>query len=105
MSEPAEDDRRARGLAMFQEVYGDIVPAPPPGAAPAFELLIGSSPKCGHDAPYRYRCGGYSPSVSWQRRAESTPCRCSSGVTLDVGELTVEQVRKAAIDLTAPGHS
>ena len=32
MNEQSEDDRRARGLAMFREVYGDVVPAPPPGA-------------------------------------------------------------------------
>jgi alkylhydroperoxidase/carboxymuconolactone decarboxylase family protein YurZ len=33
------DDRRAAGRAAYEAVYGDIVPAPPPGAAPAFELL------------------------------------------------------------------
>ncbi len=32
--------RRARGLAMFDEVYGGLVPAPPSGGSRAFELLV-----------------------------------------------------------------
>ena len=101
MTELSQDERRARGLAMFQEVYGDIVPAPPPGAAPAFELLI-------LDQQF---------AEVWSRRALSIPLRrlltigvvaATGGVdtlqmqfrrTLDVGELTVEQVREAAIHL------
>src|SRR5687768_4752892 len=101
MSEQSRDDRRARGLAMFQEVYGDVVPAPPPGAVPAFELLI-------LDQQF---------AEVWSRRALSIPLRrlltigvvaATGGVDtlqmqfrrcLDVGELTVEQVREAAIHL------
>lgn len=101
MSETAHDDRRARGLAMFKEVYGDVVPAPPPGGTPAFELLI-------LDQQF---------AEVWSRRALSIPLRrlltigvvaATGGVdtlqmqfrrALQTGELTVEQVREAAIHL------
>ncbi len=35
-----EDDRRARGERMFREVYGDIVPLPPPGQRDDFLALM-----------------------------------------------------------------
>lgn len=35
-----EDERRARGLEAFAAVYGDVVPAPPPGGSAAFDLLV-----------------------------------------------------------------
>ena len=33
-------DRRARGLAMFREVYGENAPLPEGGSAEFFDLLI-----------------------------------------------------------------
>ena len=101
MSDPTHDDRRARGRAMFEEVYGEAGPAPPPGAVPAFELLV-------LDQQF---------AEVWSRRALPIPLRrlLTIGVvaatgrvdtlqmqfrrTLEVGELTVEQVREAAIHL------
>ena len=36
----SEEDRRERGLAKFEEVYGGAVPAPPPGAMAFFDLML-----------------------------------------------------------------
>ncbi len=36
----SSDDRRERGLAKFNEVYGDSLPAPPAGALAFFDLMI-----------------------------------------------------------------
>src|SRR5688500_782135 len=101
MTHESPAERRARGLAMFEEVYGGLVPAPPPGAAPAFELLV-------LDQQF---------AEVWSRRALSIPLRrmltmgvvAASGEyatlqlqfrrSLDADELTVEQVREAAIHL------
>ena len=35
-----DDDRRARGERMFREVYGDVVPLPPPGQRDDFLALM-----------------------------------------------------------------
>lgn len=101
MPEPSSDDRHSRGLAMFEEVYGNVVPAPPPGAAAAFDLLIIEQ----------------QFAEVWSRRALSIPLRrlLTIGVVaanggydtlelqfrraLQTGELTVEQVREVAMHL------
>lgn len=99
--EESSEERRARGLAMFQEVYGEVVPAPPPGAVRAFELLVLEQ----------------QFAEVWARRALAIPLRrlLTMGVVaaraeystlelqfrraLQAGELTVEQAREAAIHL------
>jgi 4-carboxymuconolactone decarboxylase len=95
----AADDRRARGLAVFHEVYGDSV-QPPEGAA-FFDLLI-------IDQQF---------AEVWSRPALSIPSRrllvmgvlAASGRfdilmtqfrrALETGELTAEQVREVVIHL------
>ena len=104
MTDPAPmDDRRARGLAMFREVYGDTVPTPPGGTVAAFELLV-------IDQQF---------AEVWARPALSIPLRrmLTIGVlaagghydtleiqfrrVLQTGELTVEQVREVVIHLVS----
>jgi 4-carboxymuconolactone decarboxylase len=95
------DDRRARGLAMYREVYGDDAPLPPPGAADCFDLVI-------IDQQF---------AEVWTRPALTIPTRrlliigvmAAAGRfdvlelqfrrALETGELTEEQVREAVIHL------
>jgi 4-carboxymuconolactone decarboxylase len=97
------DDRRARGLAKFREVYGDRVLAPPPGAVACFDLLV-------IDQQF---------AEVWTRPALSIPSRrlLVMGVlaegghfetlgiqfrrALETGELTPEQVREVVIHLVS----
>lgn len=96
-----DDDRRARGLAMYREVYGDDATLPPGGAAEFFDLLI-------IDQQF---------AEVWSRRALPIASRrlLTIGVlaatrrfdilelqfrrVLTTGELTVEQVREVVIHL------
>jgi 4-carboxymuconolactone decarboxylase len=93
------DERRARGLAMFKEVYGDLVPAPTD--ADFFDLVI-------IDQQF---------AEVWTRRALDVPSRrlLIMGVlaaggrfdtiqtqfhrALQTGELTVQQIREVVIHL------
>jgi 4-carboxymuconolactone decarboxylase len=95
------DERRARGLAMYHEVYGDDAALPAGGAADFFDLLI-------IDQQF---------AEVWSRRALAIPARrlLTIGVlaatrrfdilelqftrALATGELTVEQVREVVIHL------
>jgi 4-carboxymuconolactone decarboxylase len=100
---PAEE-RRARGLATFAEVYGDgIVPKPLPGAASFFDLIV-------IDQQF---------SEVWSRTALSIPARrlLTIGIltaagrfdplfiqfrrALQTGELSIEQVREVVIHLVS----
>lgn len=94
-------DRQSLGRTMFAEVYGDLVPAPPPGGSEAFEMLIIEQ----------------QFAEIWSRRALSVPLRrlLTMGVvtargeyqtlqlqfraSLDFAELTAEQVRECAMHL------
>ena len=93
--------RRARGLAMFREVYGDDAPLPAGGSAAFFDLLV-------IDQQF---------AEVWSRRALAVPPRrlLTMGVlaatgrfeilelqfrrALQTGELTTEQVREVVIHL------
>ena len=95
------NERRARGLAMYREVYGDNALLPEGGAADFFDLLI-------IDQQF---------SEVWSRRALPIPSRrlLTMGVlaatrrfdiieiqfkrALETGELTAEQVREVVIHL------
>jgi 4-carboxymuconolactone decarboxylase len=101
MSDEAQDERRARGLAMYREVYGDNAALPEGGQADFFDLLI-------IDQQF---------SEVWSRRALPIPSRrlLTIGVlaatrrfdvielqfkrALETGELTPEQVREVVIHL------
>ncbi len=99
---PVDAERRARGLAMYREVYGDDAPLPEGDSAAAFfELLV-------IDQQF---------AEVWSRRALPIPTRrlLTIGVlaavhrfdilefqfarTLATGELTPEQVREVVIHL------
>jgi 4-carboxymuconolactone decarboxylase len=95
------DERRARGLALYREVYGDEAPLPEGGAAEFFDLLI-------IDQQF---------AEVWSRRALPIASRrlLTMGVlaatrrfdilelqfkrVLETAELTVEQVREVVIHL------
>ena len=97
----SNDTRRARGEAMFREVYGESAPRPAGGSAEFFDLLV-------LDQQF---------AEVWSRRALPIPSRrlLTMGVlagigradileiqfrrTLETGELTVEQVREVVIHL------
>ena len=97
----SNDTRRARGEAMFREVYGENAPRPAGGSAEFFELLV-------LDQQF---------AEVWSRRALAIPSRrlLTMGVlagigradileiqfrrTLQTGELTAEQVREVVIHL------
>jgi len=102
MNETAESEqRRARGLAMYAEVYGDDAALPDGGSAEFFDLLI-------IDQQF---------AEVWSRRALPIPSRrlLTMGVlaatqrfdilqlqfarTLVTGELTPEQIREIVIHL------
>ena len=101
MSEHTAAERRARGIAMYHEVYGENAALPAGGAAEFFDVLI-------IDQQF---------AEVWSRRALPIPSRrlLTMGVlaathrfdilqlqfarTLAVGELTVEQVREVVIHL------
>lgn len=96
-----QSERRARGLAMYREVYGDDAPLPAGGQAEFFDLLI-----------IEHQFGEV-----WSRRALPVAARrlLTIGVlaatrrfdlvelqfarALATGELTAEQVREVAIHL------
>lgn len=98
-----EEDRRARGLAMYREVYGDEATLPAGGQAEFFDLLI-------IDQQF---------SEVWSRRALPIESRrlLTMGVlaatrrfdilelqfkrALETGELTVEQCREVVIHLVS----
>ena len=98
ISNPA---RRARGEAMFRQVYGENAPRPAGGSAEFFDLLVLEQ----------------QFAEVWSRRALSIPSRrlLTMGVlaaigradileiqfrrTLETGELTAEQVREVVIHL------
>ncbi len=97
------NDRRARGLAMYREVYGENAPVPDGDSAEFFDLLI-------IDQQF---------SEVWSRRALPIPSRrlLTMGVlaatrrfdileiqfkrVLETGELTEEQVREVVIHLVS----
>ena len=102
MSEDGQaGERRARGLAMYREVYGENAPLPEGGEAEFFDLLILEQ----------------QFAEVWSRRALSVPSRrlLTIGVlaatrrfdiierqfkrALETGELTPEQVREVVIHL------
>ncbi|MCH2172473.1 carboxymuconolactone decarboxylase family protein [Myxococcota bacterium] len=96
-----KSERRARGLAMYREVYGEDAPLPDGGSAEFFDLLV-------IDQQF---------SEVWSRRALPIPSRrlLTMGVlaatrrfdilefqfdrVLETSELTVEQVREVVIHL------
>jgi len=96
-----QSERRARGLAMYREVYGDDAPLPEGGEAEFFDLLI-----------IEQQFGEV-----WSRRALPVASRrlLTIGVlaatrrfdlvemqfarALDTGELTVEQVQEVVMHL------
>jgi 4-carboxymuconolactone decarboxylase len=96
-------DRRALGLAMYREVYGENAPLPEGGSAEFFELLV-------IDQQF---------AEVWSRRALGIPARrlLTIGVlaatrrfdivqfqfrrALESGELTPEQVREVVIHLVS----
>jgi len=100
-SDEEAETRRARGLEMYREVYGENAPLPQGGEAEFFDLLI-------IDQQF---------SEVWSRRALPVPARrlLTMGVlaatrrfdilelqfarVLETGELTVEQVREVVIHL------
>ncbi len=100
-SRSSNDARRARGEAMFREVYGENAPRPAGGAAEFFDLLVLEQ----------------QFAEVWSRRALPIPSRrlLTTGVlaalgradileiqfrrTLETGELTAEQVREVVIHL------
>jgi len=97
------NERRARGLAMYREIYGDDAPLPEGGRAEFFDLLI-------IDQQF---------AEVWSRRALPIAARrlLTMGVlaatrrfdilelqfkrVLATGELTVEQVREVVIHLVS----
>jgi alkylhydroperoxidase/carboxymuconolactone decarboxylase family protein YurZ len=99
--ERAPNDRRARGLAVYHEVYGEDAPMVPSGDTTFFDLLVIEQ----------------QFAEVWSRRALPIPLRrlLTIGVlaatqrfdivefqfrrTLATGELTPEQVREAVIHL------
>ena len=99
----AAKERRARGLEMYREVYGDNAALPDGGSAEFFDLLI-------IDQQF---------AEVWSRRALPIPSRrlLTMGVlaatrrfdilelqfnrVLENGELTAEQVREVVIHLTS----
>ena len=101
--EETAKSRRARGEAMYREVYGENAARPEGGAAEFFDLLI-------LDQQF---------AEVWSRRALSIPSRrlLTMGVlaatqrfdilelqfarTLETGELTPEQIREVVIHLTS----
>ena len=101
--EETPESRRARGQAMYREVYGENAALPEGGSAEFFDLLI-------LDQQF---------AEVWSRRALSIPSRrlLTMGVlaatrrfdilelqfarTLETGELTPEQIREVVIHLTS----
>jgi 4-carboxymuconolactone decarboxylase len=103
MAELSSEDRRALGLAMFAEVYGDVVPAPPPGTSPAFDVLVVDqlfaevwSRRALPIAQRRLLTMGVIAARGEYGSLENNFLR-----VLQTGELTVEQVREVAIHLIA----
>ena len=95
------EQRRARGLAMFDEVYGGLVPAPPPGASRAFELLVLEQQFAevwsdrSLDIPHRRLLTMGVVAARGEYQTLELQMRCA----LRRNELSVEQVRAAAIHL------
>lgn len=95
------EQRRARGLAMFDEVYGGLVPAPPPGGSRAFELLVLEQQFAEVwadrtlDIPPRRLLTMGVVAARGEYQTLELQMRCA----LRRGELTVDQVRAAAIHL------
>ncbi|MCB0996182.1 MAG: carboxymuconolactone decarboxylase family protein [Acidimicrobiales bacterium] len=95
------EERRARGLALFDEVYGGLVPAPPPGASRAFELLV-------LEQQFAEVWADRTLDITSRRlltmgvvaaRGEYQTLELQFRCALRQGELSVEQVRAAAIHL------
>ena len=97
---PDDSERRARGLAMYREFYGDDAVTFEPGDADFFDLMMGhlfgevwARPALAIDARRLLVMGV----LAAQHRFETLGLQFSR--TLANGELTVEQVREVAIQL------
>lgn len=95
------EQRRARGLAMFDQVYGGLVPPPPPGSSRAFELLVleqqfaevWADPTLAIEPRRLLTMGVVAARGEYQTLELQMRC------ALERGELDVAQVRAAAIHL------
>ncbi len=97
---PDDSERRARGLDVYRQVYGDDAVTFEPGEADFFDLMMGhlfgevwARPALAIDARRLLVMGV----LAAQHRFETLGLQFSR--TLANGELTVEQVREVAIQL------
>jgi alkylhydroperoxidase/carboxymuconolactone decarboxylase family protein YurZ len=93
--------RRARGMEMFQHVYAGLVPQAPPGASEAFEVLVLEQQfaevwaRPGLATKLRRMLTMGVVTARGEYQTLELQFRCA----LAVGDLTVEEVREAAIHL------
>lgn len=95
------EERRARGMEKFREVYAGLVPDAPPGASRAFELLVLEQQfaevwaRPGLATLLRRMLTIGVVTARGEYQTLELQFRCA----LALGDLTVDEVREAAIHL------